>query len=96
MGDLQRMIKQAREQEEELRELFDEVKEEQDTLHVLVLGQLMAQLSLLTDNLKANAELFNKAVGHAERDLRLELDRLYRGQRSIVEKLLEFPARPFT
>ena len=96
MGDLQRMIKEAREQEEELRALFDEVKEEQDTLHELILGQLRMQADLLTSNLKANAELFNKAVGHAERDLRLELDRLYRGSRSIVEKLMEFPARPFS
>jgi len=93
--DLQSLIKGARKQDEELRELFEELKEKQDTVHVLILDHLRMLAALLDANTRANAILFNAAVSHAERDLRLELDRLYRGQRSMVEKILEFPARPF-
>ena len=94
MSDLSRMIKEAKRMADAVRELADEAVQNQDTLSVLIIDQAKILSDLIEANLKANAELFNATMAQADRDLRLELDRLYREQRGLLKKILAIPPRP--
>ncbi len=85
--NLKKLLEEARKATLDLRETFEDALREGETLQDFVIGALRSQTTLLEANLKANSDLFSGTVKEAERDLRIELDRLYRQQLDMVKKL---------
>jgi len=90
---LEKLVEEAKAQTEEAKETLRLLIEEQGTIHKFVFDQVEFLGELLRENIQANAELFNAAAKDAERDLRLELDRLYRQQVGVYEQLRKLPLR---
>ncbi len=86
-SNLKKLLQEARKATQDLRETFEDALREGETLQDFVIGALRSQATLLEANLKANSDLFGSTVKEAERDLRIELDRLYRQQLDMVRKL---------
>lgn len=85
--NLKKLLEEARKATQDLRETFEGAMREGETLQDFVLGALRDQATFIEVNLKANSDLFSTTVKEAERDLRIELDRLYRQQLDMVRKL---------